>query len=79
MLADLPSADAAKRLVRGESAAIPAVIFTTLARAALIGAGMYVVSSNKDMHTLSKQAIAGAVAVELFVLGWALHEEKQQG
>jgi hypothetical protein len=71
-LGDLPSADAARKLVRGESGALVPVIFTTTCRAALIGAGLYAIGQRSH---LVKGALAGAVAVEIFVLAWIAAEE----
>jgi hypothetical protein len=67
-LADLPSADAAKRLIDGEPDAFLAVVGTTLLRSMLIGAGMSLAGA--DRSQVVKQAVAASVAVEVFVLGW---------
>lgn len=67
-LADLPSADAAKRLIDGEPDALLAVVGTTLLRSMLIGAGM--AAAGADKNQVVKQAVAASVAVEIFVLGW---------
>jgi hypothetical protein len=70
-LGELPSGTSATRLVAGESGALPEVIFHTALRAGLIGAGMYLAGSRKNTM---RNALAGSVAIETFVLLWALHE-----
>ena len=66
---DLPSGTAAKALVRGEPGSLVPVVAYTLLRAGLIGAGLYAAGQREG---LTKSAIAGSVAIELFVLGWAV-------
>lgn len=66
---DLPSAEAAKAFVSGDMSAIGPIFVTTLMRAGLIGAGLYVVGQREG---LVKGAVAGALAIEAFVLSWAL-------
>ena len=73
-LADLPSADAAKRLIDGESGALGSVIGTTLARAVLIGAGLHVAGTPRAR--LVKESIAASLAIEVFVLGYLWYEKK---
>lgn len=65
---DLPSAEAAKDFVAGDMRAFVPLVGTTLMRAALIGTGLYVAGQREG---LAKSAIAGALAIEVFVLGWA--------
>jgi hypothetical protein len=68
LAADLPSAEAARQLVRGDGGALFKVAGTTLLRAGLIGTGLYVAGQHRR---LVRSAIAGALAVEVFVLAWA--------
>lgn len=68
MFEQLPSETAAKALVRGEPGALFDVIYWTAFRATLIGAGLY--AAGERSH-LVRNAVAGALAVELGVLVWA--------
>lgn len=63
----LPSAQSAAALVRGEVKALPTVLLHTAGRAALIGIGLAVIGERKH---IVRNAVAGAVAVEVFVLGY---------
>ena len=71
MLGELPSASAARAFVRGEASFMP-VIGTTVLRAMLIGVGMYVVGERRN---IVRNAMAGATAIEVFVMLWTLSEE----
>ena len=73
--AALPSGQAAFDLVSGDRSCLLPVIGTTLARSALIGVGMAVAGERKH---LVRNAVAGAVAVEGFVLIWALFKKENQ-
>lgn len=73
--AALPSGQAAYNLVSGDWSALPAVIGTGLARAALIGVGLAVVGERKH---LVRNALGGAGAVEAFVLAWAVYKRNSQ-
>lgn len=69
----LPSGRKAFDLVSGDmSALIPSIAFTAV-RAGIIGVGLAVVGERRH---LIRNAVAGAVAVEVFVLAWALYEKK---
>lgn len=72
MLEQLPSEAAARALVRGEPGAWVDVLSSTLLRASLIGAGLYVVGSRER---LVRNALAGALAVEIGVLLFAWNTE----
>lgn len=72
MLSDLPSADAAKDLVRGVPGALPRVVGYTALRAGLIGAGLLV--AGQRGRPVLRGAVFGALAVEVFVLLWASAE-----
>ena len=66
-----PSNAAACRFLNGEPNGAVAVIGTTLGRAALIGAGMWIFGL-REPKDLVKYAIAGALGVEAAVFYWAL-------
>lgn len=66
-LSSLPSSDAAARFVMGEEGAFGGVVSSTLLRALLIAAGMYV-AGIRDEKTLVKAALGGAIGIEVFVL-----------
>ena len=72
--AALPSGQAAYGLVSGDWSCLVPVIGTMVARGALIGVGMAV--SGERKHLL-RNAAAGAVAVEGFVLLWAAWKRSQ--
>ena len=74
----LPSQDAAcAAITRGDAQDWFSVVKTTAARAALIGAGLYVFD-RKDKHLVGR-SIAAATAIEVFVLGWtAYHKAKER-
>ena len=74
MIGDLPSADAANALLAGKPGALGEVIGTTLGRALLIGAGLYLVGGREK--PLVKNALAGALAIEVFVLCYLSHQQK---
>jgi hypothetical protein len=61
----LPSVVAAERLVRGEPGGLMAVVSSTLGRAGIIFMGLFLAGERK--HTF-KYALAGAAAIEAFVL-----------
>ena len=66
--AALPSGSSAATLLGGDWSALPGVVGYTLVRGALIGAGMLVAGERK--HVV-RNAVAGTLAIEAFVLGWA--------
>lgn len=63
----MPSYEAACDLYRGDEGAIWAVGLGLLSRAIIIGLGLYVAGEREN---LVRNALAGSIAVELFVLGW---------
>ena len=69
MMTTLPSQDAAERFVRGEQGSALGVAMTTALRASLIAGGLYAVGQRKGVM---RSALAGATAIEVFVLVWAL-------
>jgi hypothetical protein len=74
--AALPSGPPAVDLLSGNIRALPAVLGTTVARAALIGAGLFV-AGERARGRLAKHAAAGSLAVEAFVLAWAAWKRQQ--
>jgi hypothetical protein len=71
----LPSASSAAALVRGEPGALPLVLGHLALRTGLIATGMYVLGGERE-HLL-RNALAGACAVELFVLGWEYRQRDE--
>lgn len=65
--ASLPSVRAAEHFHQGRPGGLTEVILSTFGRACIIGAGI-VVMGERDPKRLAKYALAGATAVELFVL-----------
>lgn len=71
----LPSGESASDFVEGKPGSLIRLTGHLLGRAALMGVGLYVVGvRGKDLVTYS---IAGATAIEVFVLGyaWAKRDE----
>lgn len=68
--APLPSGRAALDLVTGRPGGLGKTIVCTLGRASLIGVGMAVVGKREN---LVRDALAGALGIEAFVLAWAMH------
>lgn len=64
----LPSQQAAADLLAGKPGAAFQVAGTMLGRALLIGAGLYIAGERKN---LERNALAGAVAIEVFVLAFS--------
>lgn len=65
----LPSADSACALVNGDIGALPEVVFHTALRGALVATGVYAAGERRPATAL-KYGIGGALAIEVFVLGW---------
>lgn len=65
----LRSGDSALDLICGKPEALPPAIFYTLFRAGLIGVGLYAAGVREN---LVRNALAGAAAIEVSVLIWAL-------
>ena len=63
--ATLPSVVAAEKLFNGESWGLVAVLASTVGRAGVIGAGLFLAG---ERDHLVRNAFAGALAVEAFVL-----------
>jgi len=68
---ELPSSRSAIDLVEGKPGAIWRAGGHTLLRAGLIGTGLYVIGADRNPH-LWARALGGAMAIEVFALGWVL-------
>lgn len=66
--AALPSGSSAAALIDGDWNALPVAVGHTIVRAALVGAGLVV--AGERTHVI-RNAVAGSLAIETFVLGWA--------
>jgi hypothetical protein len=68
----LPSSEAAAQVIAGDLYAVPAAVGSTLMRAGLIATGIGIagLAMGKKSENLVRDSIAGAVVVEVFVLGW---------
>jgi hypothetical protein len=64
----LPSGSSALALVGGDAGALPKVLLHTGLRAALVGVGLF--AAGERAHVV-RNAVAGSLAIEAFVLGWA--------
>jgi hypothetical protein len=70
----LPSAGSAMAFVRGEPGAFPVVLLHTVVRAGIIGAGLYVAGTRRNVL---RTAVVSSLAIETFVLCWAVHQNNQ--
>ena len=70
----LPSGRAAVDLVTGKPGGLVRTVGCTLGRAVLIGTGMWL-GGKRD--NLGRDAVAGALTIEAFVLGWALYRTNE--
>jgi len=68
----LPSATSAIQLIEGDTKGVVPALAHTLLRAGLVGFGMY--TTGLRGKPLVKGAIAGSLAVELFVLGYMWYQ-----
>lgn len=75
-MAEIPSSTSARSLVRGEPGGVIAALLSTVARAGIIGAGLYVAGARG--RKLVVYAAAGAVAIEAFVLAWVVADERSR-
>ena len=74
--AALPSGSSAAALLSGDMSALPIAVAHTVVRAALVGAGLLI--AGERAHVI-RNAVAGSLAIETFVLGWAawkLHRDR---
>ena len=65
----LPSGTSAVRLIQGDPSGIVGVVGHTLGRSVLVGVGMAIAGERKH---LVRNAVAGALGIEAFVLCWAV-------
>lgn len=72
--AALPSGTSAYRLMSGDPSGLIGVVGHTIGRSALVGAGMAVAGERKH---LVRNAVAGALGIEAFVLVWAAWKAHQ--
>jgi len=72
--AALPSGSSAAALVGGDWSALPLAVGHTILRAALIGSGLIV--AGERAHVV-RNAVAGTLAIETFVLAWAAWKRQQ--
>jgi len=74
--AALPSGTSAYRLMSGDPAGLMGVVGHTLGRSVLVGVGMAVAGERQH---LIRNATAGALGIEAFVLAWAawkVHQDR---
>ncbi len=64
-----PGAENARAMLRGESSALGKELFFVLERCGLVGLGLWVAGARKSQLVVG--ALAGGLAVEFFVLGYA--------
>ena len=69
----LPSAQSAADLIDGEKGLLLGVVGCTLFRAGIVAAGLY--GAGFRGQALSKASIAGSLAVETFVVGYAIYDK----
>ena|ERR1700682_2832344 len=70
----LPSAGSALAFVRGEPGALPVVALHTVLRAGIIGAGLYVAGTRRN---IVRTAMVSSLAIEAFVLCWAVYQNNR--
>jgi len=70
----LPSGTSAYRLMSGDPSGLVGVVGHTVGRSVLVGVGMAVAGERKH---LVRNAVAGALGIEAFVLVWAAWKAHQ--
>lgn len=70
-----PSAGSATRLVRGVPGSLAEAGLHTMFRAVLVSTGCYV-AGLRDRQLL-RASVAGAIAIEGFLVGWAAYKEAE--
>ena len=75
MSAPLPSGSAAIDLVEGRPGGFGKTVLCTFGRAVLIGAGMI---AGGKRENLARDAFAGAVGIEAFVIAWAYYRSRER-
>lgn len=66
----LPSQSSADRFVREGLPAVPGLFLHTALRTALVGGGLILFARRRDRKVV-RDALAGALMIEVFVLAWA--------
>lgn len=66
----LPSQSSADRFVREGLPAVPGLIAHTALRSFLVGSGIVLFAGRRDRKVI-RDAVAGAMMIEVFVLAWA--------
>jgi len=74
--AALPSGSSAAALIGGDWSALPVAVLHTAVRAALVGTGLLV--AGERAHVV-RNAVAGSLAIEAFVLSWAAWKQSRIG
>lgn len=64
----LPSVRAAENFHAGKPGGLAEIIGSTIGRSFIIGAGIYLLTKERDWKRLAAHSVAGATAIELFVL-----------
>jgi hypothetical protein len=70
-----PSAGSATRLVRGVPGSLAEAALHTMFRSVLVSTGLYMVGL-RDRQLL-RASVAGAMAIEGFLVGWAAYKEAE--
>lgn len=70
-----PSAGSATRLVRGVPGSLAEASLHTMFRAVLVSSGCYL-AGFRD-RDLMRASVAGAIAIEAFLVGWAAYKEAE--
>jgi hypothetical protein len=66
----LPSQSSAERFVREGLPGVPGLVAHTLLRSALVGGGIVLFAGRRDRKVV-RDAVAGALMIEAFVIAWA--------
>jgi hypothetical protein len=66
----LPSQSSADRFVREGLPAVPGLVAHTLLRSTLVAGGLLLFAGRRDRKVI-RDAVAGAMMIEVFVLSWA--------
>jgi hypothetical protein len=73
----LPSVVAAESLIKGNPGGMAAVVMSTLGRAAIISLGLWA-AGDRNPRRVAKNALFGALAIEVFVLGNVARQMRQR-
>jgi hypothetical protein len=64
----LPSVRAAENFHAGKPGGLTEILVSTIGRSFIIGTGIYLLTSERDLKRLAAHSIAGATAIEMVVL-----------